>query len=83
MRVKNNNGDFRFPGFKAHNNAIAVETVFYWQQNRQRDQGTIRRESQINSHMCGQIIFARALKLPSEKRIVSLTTSKIKRQPIE
>ena len=45
LRAKNNNGAFRLPEFKTGNNATAVKTVFYLQQNRQRDQGIIRRES--------------------------------------
>ena len=45
LRAKNDNGAFRLPEFKTGKNATAVKTVFSLQQNRQRDQGIIRRET--------------------------------------
>ena len=76
LRAKNDNGVFRLPEFKTGKNATVVKTVFYLQQNRQRHQWIIRRESWINSHMWGQMIFSRVLKWPNQEKMVSSTINR-------
>ena len=57
LRIKNQPGGKTLPGFRQYYKATAIKRVWYWYQNRHREQWNIIENTEINPDTYGQFIF--------------------------
>jgi len=70
VKKENRIGGLKLPSFKSYYKVTETEGVWYWHKNRNTSHWNKIQSQEVNSCICGQVIFYVVLNLFSEERTV-------------
>lgn len=69
---KNKVGIVILSDFEIYFNATVIKTVWYWHKYRHTDQWNRRKNSEVNSHICGQFIVNKGPKVVHNRQFIGI-----------